>query len=274
MSKKSRRKTPFYVAAILTFFLVLLAVTSRHWLPLFLGRPPVKARLVEPQLLAPGVREDAQEVVKDENAAVLRRFDFDQGQDSLKEWEQKTFKGQTTFKVSKEAGLCFLSAESLDASTGFFVKIDQPSTPGMWLSWKWRAHEFPQKKHPELLSNRGEDDFSARVYVIFLSSNFFRSDVIEYIWDEKFPPGTLADSPYSERVKLFVIRSGPATAEEGGWVREERNVYEDYQKIFGKAPRNPVGMVALMSDSDNTKTRASADFAEIVLKRKQPQAAV
>ena len=249
-------------------------MTFRYWLPLFSSRVPVKIREVEPRLGTPGVREGAQEAVKTEQITVLRRFAFDQGQDSLKEWEQKVFKPGTVFTVLEEGGLHGLSSQSRDACTGLFVKTEQPVTPDLWLSWKWRAKEFPQKKHPELLSNRTEDDFSARVYVIFLASNFFHSDVIEYIWDEKFPVGTSADSPYSERVKLLVVHSGPAGSEGGGWADEERNIYEDYKKFFGKASRNPVGMVALMSDSDNTQTKASADFAEIVLKRKQPQTAV
>ena len=274
MGRKRRRKTPLFLATALTLLLLALAATHRLWLPFFLEHLPAKIREVKLQLLVPGVREGAQEGVKHEKITVLRRFMFERGQDSLKEWEEKVFKGRTVFQVLEEGGRHYLSCKSQDACTGLYVKAEQPATPDLWLSWKWRANEFPKKKHPDLLSSRAEDDFSARVYVIFLASNFFRSDVIEYIWDEKFPVGTSVDSPYSERVKLLVLRNGPAGSEGGGWADEERNVYEDFKKLFGKAPRNPVGLVALMSDSDNTQTRASADFAEIVLKRKQPQAAV
>jgi hypothetical protein len=273
MSRKRRRKTPLYVAVILTLALLALGATHRFWLPIFKW-PPVKIRAVEPMLPAGGTREGAQEAIKSEKTTLLKQFLFERGEDSLKEWEEKVFKGKTVFKVENEGGLCYLSSKSQDACSGLFVKTQEPPTADLSVSWKWRVHEFPQKKHPELLSNRAEDDFAARFSVIFLASNFFRSDVIEYIWDEKFPIGTSAESPYSERVKLLVIRSGPDGGQEGGWIKEERNLYEDYQKFFGKAPRNPVGMVAVMSDSDNTGTKASADFAEIVLKRKQPQKAV
>ena len=274
MAKKRHRKTPLFLAAALTFLLVALATTCRFWLPFFLAHFQVRVQEVKPQLLAPGVRGGAQEGVEPEKSTVLRRFMFERGQDSLKEWEEKVFKGRTVFQVLEEGGRHYLSCKSQDACSGLYVKADQPATPDLWLSWKWRANEFPKKKHPDLLSNRAEDDFSARVYVIFLASNFFRSDVIEYLWDEELPAGTSVDSPYSERVKLLVLRSGPAGSEGGGWADEEQNVYEDFKKLFGKAPRNPVGLVALMSDSDNTQTRASADFAEIVLKRKRPQGAV
>ena len=127
---------------------------------------------------------------------------------------------------------------------------------------------FPVKKIPQRLSNRQEDDFAARLYVIFLGHNLFRSDVIEYIWDEFLPAGLSADSPYSDRIKRRVVRSGP-NGEGGGWREERRNLYEDYRKLFGREPRYAVGMIALMSDSDSTGSRAAADFGDIVLIRQK-----
>ncbi len=201
------------------------------------------------------------------NFTVLDRFVFEDPS-SLKIWEEKIFKGKTNYNVLSENGQHFLKCISKDASSGLYVKVDYDPRPGLCVSWKWRALKFPQKKHPEMLSNRAEDDFAARVYVLFPASNFFRSDVIEYIWDERFPAGTAMDSPYTDRVKLFVIRSGPAAADNGGWQTEERDIYEDFVKLFDRKPSKALGAVALMSDSDNTGTDSEADFADITLKLK------
>ena len=107
---------------------------------------------------------------------------------------------------------------------------------------------------------------AARIYVIFPGANFFKSDIIEYIWDERVPIGTTVSSPYSERVKLFILRSGPSSGGPSGWIKEERNVTKDYQKLFGRDPQKPVGAIALMSDSDSTGTSAEADFTAIEIK--------
>ena len=48
------------------------------------------------------------------------------------------------------------------------------------------------------------------------------------LWDEHIEAGTSASSPFSGLVKLFVIRSGPSPGENGGWMAEERNIYQDY----------------------------------------------
>ena len=178
-------------------------------------------------------------------------------------WERKVFKGETRYALRGESGDRYLSALSENSSCGLFIKTRHEAVPGLYLRWKWRAHAFPKKKEPMRLSSREEDDFAARVYVIFEASNLFRSDIIEYIWDEHIPAGEAADSAYSDRIKLFVIRSGKPT-EEGVWHEETRNPLEDYQKLFGRTPKHPVGIVALMCDSDNTGTSAAADFGDIV----------
>jgi hypothetical protein len=72
-------------------------------------------------------------------------------------------------------------------------------------------------------------------------------------------------------VKLFVIRSGPGPEVSGGWNREERNLYQDYVKLFGKAPKRPLGAIGLMSDSDNTGTVSAADFGDFTLQRVGPE---
>ena len=203
-------------------------------------------------------------VPKPQGGPVLRHWRFD-GTDPLKNWEEKVFKGKTLFRVSSRPGGNYLHVESADACSGLFVKTEAVS--GLFLRWRWRATEFPAKKKHEL-SNRGEDDFAARVYAIFPANNFFHSDVIEYIWDEKSSPGTCADSAYSDRIKLLVLRAGPASSEDQGWRSEHRNIYEDYLKLFGRKPHYAVGMIAVMSDSDSTGSGSAADFGEIILKRK------
>ena len=198
---------------------------------------------------------------------IIARYSFE-NQASLKQWEEKIFKGSTQYQVLSESGDHFLKFKSNDACSGLYVRVDTPETANLYLSWRWRALVFPKKKTPEKLSNKNEDDFAARVYIIFLGANFFKSDVIEYIWDEKAPVGSAVSSPYSDRIKLYVLRSGPTPEAAGGWFTEERNVAEDYEKIYGKPPQKPVGAIAIMSDSDNTGTNSEADFADVTLKTK------
>lgn len=201
---------------------------------------------------------------------VLKRIGFDAP--TLNDWEEKVFKGRTDYKLvmDERTGTRLLRATSSAASSGLYNKFEYDVVPGLKLSWKWRATEFPRKKHPDKLADRSQDDFAARVYAIFPGTSFFKTDVIEYIWDESLPVGTIESSPFSSRVKLFVIRSGPASSADGplpDLLQEERDLYEDYLRIYGQAPKKKFGAIALMSDSDNTGTTTAADFAEVLIKQ-------
>lgn len=205
-----------------------------------------------------------------ESLKILARFSL-QSPEMLQNWEEKIFKNKTAYEIFSENGRSFLKATSQNSSSGLFMKVQYDVTPELVLSWRWKALAFPKKKDPDKLSNRREDDFAARIYVVFPGSTLFKTNVIEYLWDENLPVGTLANSPFSERIKLVVIQSGAPKDREGGWQTEERNIYEDYLHFFGKPPDRPLGAIALMSDSDNTGTEAGSYFDEIELKLKKKE---
>lgn len=71
-----------------------------------------------------------------------------------------------------------------------------------------------------------------------------------YVWDQRYPVGTLIPHRRTARIKTMVIESGPQRL--GNWVDFERDVSADYEKAFGKQPQKLKG-VALMTDSNNTK---------------------
>lgn len=47
---------------------------------------------------------------------------------------------------------------------------------------------------------------------------------------------------------------------------EERNLYDDYRKVFGEAPPLVNG-VAIMNDTDNTGETVTAYYGDIVFKK-------
>lgn len=196
----------------------------------------------------------------------LEKFSFG-SPDALKAWEEKIFKGKNTFELMNENGVRYLKCRSQNACSGLSMKVSHEATGDLRLAWKWRPVVFPARKDPLKLSDKKQDDFALRMYVIFPSANIFHSDIIEYVWDEHIPAGTFAESPYSDRIMLFVLRSGKPPEENGGWASEDRNIYQDFVKLFGREPRKDIGAIALMSDSDSGETVAEADYGDIEFKR-------
>jgi hypothetical protein len=135
------------------------------------------------------------------------------------------------------------------------------------VKWKWNVNTFPVKKMPESLETTDEDDFAARVYLIFTANFITNSKVVEYVWAETLPEGKTGISPYSDNIRLMVLRSG--LKKDKPWCLEERDVVEDYVKLFGERPRHDIGAVAFMTDADTTGTSADSVYTDIKLGYKE-----
>jgi hypothetical protein len=66
---------------------------------------------------------------------------------------------------------------------------------------------------------------------------------------------------------MVVVRSGADDV--GRWITEERNIVEDYRKAYGTEPPKISG-VAIMTDTDNTKSSATAWYGDIVFRKGNP----
>jgi hypothetical protein len=81
-----------------------------------------------------------------------------------------------------------------------------------------------------------------------------------YVWDPHAELDSIVFNRRSDRIRKIVLESGPAHL--GQWRRYERDVREDYRRAFGEEPGALIG-VAVMTDSDNTQSRAEAWYGEI-----------
>ncbi|MDC8771561.1 DUF3047 domain-containing protein [Roseateles albus] len=83
-----------------------------------------------------------------------------------------------------------------------------------------------------------------------------------YVWDAHAAPETVLISTRSDRVRKIVVGSGEGGR--GTWQRLRRNVRADYMKAFGEEPGRLTSM-AMMTDGDNTRSRAEACYGNILL---------
>jgi hypothetical protein len=158
---------------------------------------------------------------------------------------------------------------------------------GTLLAWRWKID------HPVASADmdaRNGDDFAARVYVFFdvpveaiplaqrvkivLARLLYGAELptaaICYVWDNRHAPGTSRWSPYTDRVRVVVLRSGSADA--GAWKEESRDLAADFIAAFGSQWKRPVPAItgiALGNDTDQTGESATAWFADVRLERRR-----
>ncbi len=200
-------------------------------------------------------------------------------------WKPQIFKKkgakQTEYVVVRDGDTTVVRAESAGAASGLEheVPVDLKEYPV--LRWRWKVANVVASGNPR---RKDKDDYAARVYVTFAfepdratfgermryktARTFFGGvpfAAISYIWASRTPVGTVIDSPHmGDIVKLIVVESGDARV--GDWVAEERNVFDDYRRAFGKDPPRVSG-VAIMTDTDNTRERATAYYGDLAFRR-------
>jgi len=199
-------------------------------------------------------------------------------------WKLLTFpkvRNHTSYVLAADGDAIAVRAEARASASALVtdVRIDPHEYP--IIRWRWKIENLIDRAD---LTRKNGDDYPARLYINFRDENaklgflerieaaFYRNRygqdpptaTINYVWDGKAAAGTVAPNAYTDRVRMFVVRSGAQAV--GRWVEEERNLLEDYRAAFGKEPPAIVS-VAIMTDTDNTGESVVAWYGDIAMRK-------
>ncbi|MCM2305411.1 MAG: DUF3047 domain-containing protein [Elusimicrobia bacterium] len=195
-------------------------------------------------------------------------------------WEPLAFPkipARTAYEWSASSSA--VHAVAARSASGLIFRHQGPVAAAPVLRWRWKVAGTLAKGDER---RKDGDDYAARVYITFkyepsraglatrlkygavkaLRGEYPPHNAIAYIWANKLAAGESAPSPYTDRVMMVAVRSGDSAA--GEWRSEERDVLEDYRRLFGEDPP-PYAGIALMTDADNTGGRAEAWYADVTL---------
>ena len=180
-----------------------------------------------------------------------------------------------------DSGTTVLRVRSVNAAGSVVHRLAAGTARAPLLSWRWKVDRVLDKAD---LARREGDDYAARVYVSFepapealsfaararlrIARLLYGADLpaaaLCYVWDNTHARGTTAWNPYSDRVRMIVLRSGADEA--GQWKSETRDVAADYRAAFGAdAAVPPISGVAASADTDQTGESVTAWFGDFRL---------
>ncbi len=176
----------------------------------------------------------------------------------LSGFKEKVFSGKTKYESAEVGGQGAFRALSEKGASGLFKKVtvDLEKTP--WLNWSWRVENIL----PGLDERTKEgDDYPARVYVVFSGGLlFWKTRALNYVWSSSQPVGTVWPNAFTSNAIMTAVESGDEKL--GRWVREKRNVREDFKRLFGGDIKK-ADAVAIMTDTDNGGGKAVAYYGNI-----------
>jgi hypothetical protein len=169
-------------------------------------------------------------------------------------WKPRKDSGRDVYSIQEKDGLRFLHAlaKGLGIQAARQHEWDPKAYP--MLAWSWRPVEFPAGSDERQSKT---NDSAASVYAVFPHSPVSVKS-LKYIWSAVVPVGTRLTSS-GGLTQVLVIRSG--TEKKGAWTEERVNVLENYKKFFEEAETPKASGIAVLTDSDDTKSVAQGDYA-------------
>jgi hypothetical protein len=190
-------------------------------------------------------------------------------------------KRQTQFKRVKQDGRDAIYASAASSASLMRKKVYVNAEELGSLKFSWQTLTLIEAAD---MAERDSEDSVVRVILSFegdrskfSSKNRMLSDLshaltgeempyatLMYVWCNKRPAGSVITNPRTDRIRNLVVESGKGNL--GKWLDYERDIRADFIKAFGEEPGALTG-IALMTDTDNTQSKATAWYGPISLKR-------
>ena len=187
------------------------------------------------------------------------------------------FKKNTIYRLENYQGRTVLSANSKTSASGLAVKLRPRQATNLWLQWEWKA------TGPIVNADNADayaDDAPLRILVAFDGNksklplkekmNFEMANLISgqempyatlmYIWSGKSPVDSVVPNAHTSRIKMIVVDSGWDHLDQ--WHKHQRDLAADFKRAYGEAPGEIIG-IALLTDTDNTKSETRAYYGDI-----------
>jgi hypothetical protein len=170
------------------------------------------------------------------------------------EWKPRKDSGREVYSIQEMDGLRFLHAiaRGLGIQAAKQYEWDPKAYP--ILAWSWRPIEFPNGSDERQSKT---NDSAVSVYAVFPHTSWSVKS-LKYVWSAVVPVGTRLTSS-GGLTQVRIVRSG--TDGKGQWKEERVNVFEDYKKSFDETDTPKASGIAVLTDSDDTKSVAQGDYS-------------
>ena len=195
-------------------------------------------------------------------------------------WILHPSKRRTRYETRGRNGDTVIWAHADSAASGLVRKVNLDPVALPWIEWRWRIDALVPGADN---TDRYAEDAPVRIVLAFEGDRrrlplrdqlFFEQArllsggqempyaTLMYIWENRQPVESVITNPHTARVRKIVVASGENGV--GRWQRYRRNIVEDYRRAYGTEPGRLIG-IAILTDTDNTRQRASAQYGKIRL---------
>jgi hypothetical protein len=196
-------------------------------------------------------------------------------------WHERAFPGKraTEYRPTHKAGRPALWARADASASAMRREVHLPAEAVGRLQFSWYVSDLLEAAD---LSQRGSGDSPVRIVLAFdgdrrhfsardqllselsqaLTGEPMPYATLMYVWCNRCAANEVITHPRTGRIRKIAVESGSAGI--GRWRDHERDLRADFERAFGEPP-GPLLGVALMTDSDNTRSTAQAWYGPLRL---------
>ncbi len=200
-------------------------------------------------------------------------------------WEHIGYFGKAKNEISlvREGKWTVVYMKSLNSISSLITRPDADIKDYPIIAWRWKIDRTVGMAREH---RRDRNDCAARIRIIFgkdrgdapLDNPLVKKVIkmvgfkmpkmepqgmkIDYVWGNDAKKGVVIDYPGSKSHKVVVVERGNDRA--GKWIREKRNLMEDFRRFFGSEPPGILA-IAVLTDTDQTNEGVEAHYSSVML---------
>lgn len=195
------------------------------------------------------------------------------------EWHAVPLPGKkpTRYRWEQRDGRVVVAAHAEHSASMWRRRLRVPAEQLGEVSFSWRvdelilgasvAHADREDAPARVLFGFGGDlsRLSARNRMMFELAQALTGEAppfatLMYVWEAEAPVDSVIVNPRTDRIRKVVLDSGASQL--GAWRHHRRSLVRDFHRVFGENP-GPLQSIALMTDSDNTRSVARAWYGPV-----------
>lgn len=234
-------------------------------------------------VMEPATPPDAMSAPSEGTVSIMERSGVGGLPAGWEPWILHPTKRKTRYETRGRNGDTVIWAHAESAASGLARRLNLDPAVTPWIEWRWRVESLVAGADN---TDRYAEDSPVRIVLAFDGDRrklpardqlFFEKArllsggqempyaTLMYIWENRQPVNAVITNPNTSRVRKIVVSSGEAGV--GTWQNYRRNIIEDYRRAYGNDPGRLIG-VAILTDTDNTRQTASAQYGKIRLLEK------
>lgn len=148
-----------------------------------------------------------------------------------------------------------------------------------YVTWKWRVDgtiDDSKTANSKGKIRKQGDDFAAKIGISILRKNSDDLREIAYVWTRTIPEESILTQETTVIPKIWKYTWHRIVAESGEknlnrWTSVTRNLYADYKELYPDEEPGLIMRVYLMTDTDNTRSQITGDFANLMFLKRKPE---